>query len=565
MIDEKIKKFIKEALVGLSIYIDEKEIELEHPADFNYGDYSTNLAMVQAKKMKENPIKFAEKIAGELTKNKPKEIEKIEVAGGGFINFYLSKDFFADNLKEILKKDKNYGRNNFLKRQKTIVEFTDPNPFKEFHIGHLMSNTTGEAIARLMEWNGAKLKRANYQGDVGLHIAKVMWAMEKQNITSDKINITVLSRMYMIGTKAYKENETAKKEINEINKKIYENSDDEIEELYKKGRKISLDYFETIYKKLGTKFDYYFFESNTGKLGKEIVNEYLKKGIFEKSDGAIIFKGEKYGLHTRVFQSSDGLPTYEAKELGLSKIKYRKYKYQKSIVITGNEINEYFKVLLKVMSLIFPKLAERTLHIGHGMMRLPKGKMSSRTGDVITAEFVLGEVSKKIMEVIEQRNMAEEEKNKISEIISIGAIKYSILKQKIGKDIIFDFDKSISFEGDSGPYLQYTCVRAESVIEKAKANNKKPKVASEEKEITKLERMIYKFPEMTKRAGEEYSPHYIVTYLIELAAEFNAYYSTNKIIGDDKGSQHRLAITKAVSIILKNGLEILGIKVPEKM
>ncbi|MEK7652675.1 MAG: arginine--tRNA ligase [Patescibacteria group bacterium] len=571
MIDEKIKKFIKETLIGMSVYIDEKEIEVEHPVVFEHGDYSTNIAMIHAKKTGENPIEFANKITKELIKNKPKEIEKIEVAGNGFINFYFSKDFFIDSIKEVLKKEENYGKSNFLKGQKTIVEYTDANPFKEFHIGHLMSNTIGESISRIIEFCGAKVKRANYQGDIGAHIAKAVWGIyqNKNNLPKDgldpKDKAKFLGMAYALGAKNYDTDENIKKEIEEINRKIYSDEKGEIKKLYEWGRKTSLDYFEMIYKRLGTKFDYYFFESKIAKSGKKIVNEYLKRGLFEESEGAIIFKGEKYGLHTRVFQNSKGLPTYEGKELGLSKMKYEKYSYDKSLIVTGNDINDYFDVLLKVMSFIFPKLAERTVHVGHGMLKLPTGKMGSRTGEIITAEFLIDEVFKRVRPQMEESGLPEEIRNEVAEKVSISAVKYSILKQKAGKDIIFDIDKSVSFEGDSGPYLQYTCVRAKSVIEKAKRENKKLKAVSEKKEITNLERMIYRFPEIIKRAGEEYSPHYVVIYLIELSAEFNTYYAVNKIIGNSKESQYRLAMTKAVSIILENGLKILSIKVPERM
>lgn len=569
MIDEKIKKFIKETLMSATVYID--KIDLEHPMNFANGDYSTNVAMIYAKKIGENPIEFAKKLAKELTKNKPKEIEKIEIAGNGFINFYLSKDFFVDSVKEVLKKEENYGRNNFLKGQKTIVEYTDANPFKEFHIGHLMSNTIGESISRIIDFCGAKVKRANYQGDVGAHIAKAVWGIyqSKGNLPKEgldaKDKAKFLGMAYALGAKNYDADENIKKEIEEINKKIYSGENGEIKKLYEWGRGVSLDYFETIYKRLGTKFDYYFFESKIAESAKKIVNEYLKKGLFEESEGAIIFKGEKYGLHTRVFQNSKGFPTYEGKELGLSKVKYEKYSYDKSLIVTGNDINDYFDVLLKVMSFIFPKLAERTVHVGHGMLKLPTGKMGSRTGEVITTEFLIDQVFKRVRPKMEESGLPEEIREEVAEKVSISALKYSILKQKTGKDIIFDIDKSVSFDGDSGPYLQYTCVRAKSVIEKAKKQDKKPKAISERKEITGIERMIYRFPEIIKRAGEEYSPHYLAIYLIELSAEFNTYYAANKIIGDSRETQYRLAITKAVSIILENGLKILGIKVPDRM
>jgi len=538
------------------------KINLEHPEELSHGDYSCNIAMVLAKLTGQNPREFAIKIVAKILEKKPKEVLKVEVAGPGFINFYLSPEFFTDQTKEILKADKKFGLNKNLKGEKTVIEYTDPNPFKEFHIGHLMSNAMGESISRIIEANGAKVKRACYQGDVGLHVAKAIWGIkQKGNIK----NAYDLGQAYAFGAHAYEENENSKNEIIEINAKIYNRSDRAVNKLYDNGRKISLKYFEGIYKILGTKFDYYFFESKTGPFGKEIVEKNLGK-VFEKSDGAVIFRGENYGLHTRVFINKEGLPTYEAKELGLAKIKYDKTKYQKSIVITGNEINEYFKVLLKAMSLIYPELAEKTRHVSHGMLRLPEGKMSSRTGDVITAISLLDTIKVKIAEKMTDREMSDKEKFEVAQKVAVGALKYSILKQVTGKDVIFDFDKSLSFEGDSGPYLQYSYARAKSILRRANKERVRPNTKKVGLDITILEKILYRFPEVVERAGSEYSPHYIATYLIELASSFNNFYAQGKIVDKhDTHSPYKIVLTEAFSIVLKNGLNLLGIQAPEKM
>lgn len=562
MIQEKLKNSIKEALRSLSITAD--EVHLEHPTDLNFGDYSSNVALAYAKELKMKPRELAEKIAGEIGAQKIKEIEKVEVAGTGFLNFFLSKEFFAGSLSEAFKAGENFGSNESLKGKKIIIEYTDPNPFKEFHIGHLMSNTIGESLSRIIQFHGAEVKRACYQGDVGLHVAKAIYGLLKIDNDTSR-NIRKLGEAYSIGARAYEE-EAFKNEINEINKKIYDRSDEEINKLYDWGRKVSLEYFETIYEKLGTKFNFYFFESETGEFGKKIVEENIKNGVFEKSDGAIVFKGEKYGLHTRVFINSEGLPTYEAKELGLVKIKNEKYPYDSSVVITGNEVNDYFKVLLKAMEIIFPELAEKTKHISHGMLRLPTGKMSSRTGDVITAESLIVDVEKLVSEKIKDRNYDKALEKEIIEKVSIGAIKYSILKHTVGGDIIYDFEKSISFEGDSGPYLQYSYARAKSVLEKAKTEGVKASVGKIISETTELEKLLYRFPEIVERARKEHSPHHIASYLIELAGSFNGFYAKHKIVDkEDETSSYKVALTAAFTSTMKNGLNLLGIQVPERM
>lgn len=563
MIANELRNTIAKSLKNLGI--EAGAIHLEHPEDMTNGDYSTNIAMASAKALGINPKELAEKIKQDIEKKLPSFLSKVEVAGPGFINFHLSNEFFKDSIKEITKAKKDFGRNKTMKGIKAIVEYTDPNPFKEFHIGHLMSNSIGESISRLVEFSGAKTARACYQGDVGVHVAKAVWGIMK--LSGKVSSVSALGQAYSVGAKAY-DDETTKKEINEINKKIYERNDKAINKIYDAGRKLSLEHFEYIYKKLGTKFDYYFFESETGVFGKKVVLEFLKKGIFEQNEGAVIFKGENYDpkLHTRVFLNSEGLPTYEAKELGLAKIKYGKYKYDTSIVITGNEVNEYFKVLLKAMELVFPDLAKKTKHLSHGMLRLPTGKMSSRTGDVITGESLISQVEEMVQEKIKDRNLSANESAGIASVVAIGAIKYSILKQAPGRDTIFDMEKSISFEGDSGPYVQYAYTRAKSILAKAKTEGIKANIKNISTQVFSLERFLYRFPEVVEAAQKEYAPHHVLTYITNLAQAFNTFYGQGKIVDKtDPASSYKIALTEAFSVVLANGLYLLGISAPDKM
>ena len=523
-----LKSLILEALKELSI--EDKGFVVEHPTDLRMGDYSTNVAI-------KNNLRKQE-IFEYLKSHRPDEVERVEMVGPGFINFYLSKQFFAESLKQIIKAGDKFGRTKKFKGEKVMVEYTDPNPFKAFHIGHLMSNAIGEAVSRVIEWNGADVRRANYQGDTGMHIAMAVWGYFHGE----------WSTAYAIGAKAYVDNLEARKEIEEINKKIFDRSDKSITKIYDEGRKASLEYFESIYKKLGTKFDYYFFESEAGELGKKLVEKNVGK-IFEESDGAIVFHGEKFdpSLHTRVFVNRQKLPTYEAKDLGNAVNKYKKYKYTKSVVITGNEIKEYFKVMLTALSQLYPDLSKSTKHLPHGMLRLPTGKMSSRTGDVITAEDLIKDVSTKV---------------KDSEPLSIAAIKYMILRQSIGNDIVFDFDKSVSTEGDSGVYLEYAHARATSVLDKASTSWS---IKVERAETHEIERLLYRLPEVVERAGEDYSPQFVTTYLTELASSFNNFYAHEQVNSDSLETPYRLAIVEAFKVVMKNGLTILGIPVLDRV
>lgn len=571
---EKLEVIIAEALEALGIEVG--TVVLGRPADSSHGDYATNAALVYGKKAGIAPRELAGKLVEKILETSTEEIKELEVAGPGFINFRLSDEYLAQALKDAIEQGERWGENKKLDGKKVIVEYTDPNPFKEFHIGHLMSNAIGESIACIVEASGAETKRACYQGDVGMHVAKAVWFLLK-NSPKDGSGVTVwdttsaLGRAYKEGDAAFRNDENAKKEITEINKQIYgidlsqddHTSSYSTEFWYRKGRKISLDYFETIYKKLGTKFDEYFFESETGEFGKKVVLD--NPAIFEQGEGgAIVYKGdESKGLHTRVFVNSEGLPTYEAKELGLAKVKYGRYPYDISIVITGNEVNAYFNVLLDAMSKVFPDLAAKTIHISHGMLRLPTGKMSSRTGDVITAESLIADTKERALTKISKELFSPEEQEELAEKIAIGAIKYSILRQASGKDIIFDFEQSLSFEGDSGPYLQYTYARTRSLLEKA--GEKKIDALAGHTETNPLHKFLLRFPEVVLRASEEREPHYIATYLIELAREFNSFYAHTIVLTDSADEPYKLALVKAVSQTMKKGLNLLGISAPERM
>jgi arginyl-tRNA synthetase len=563
IIRDLIHRHVKQALhnLGIETLGDAGSFTVEHPEELGHGDYTTNAALAYAKKAGMAPRALAEKIAAQLVEIH--HIKKIEIAGPGFINFHIAREFFAQSVADIIIAEKKFGHNDLYSKSgvnKVIVEYTDPNPFKELHIGHLMSNAIGESIARIIHISGAEVKRACYQGDVGLHVAKAIWGyLNAQNKDGH------FGEYYVSGSAAYDENEQAKKEITAINKKIYTKEDANINEIYAKGRQDSLEQFELMYKKLGTKFDYYFFESETAPIGAQIVEEGLAKGVFEKSEGAIIFKGdEDKGLHTRVFINSEGLPTYEAKELGLAKKKFQTYHYDLSIVVTANEIREYFKVLLDAIDKVFTdQHMKRIQHITHGMMRLPTGKMSSRKGGVVTARSFIEDTKKSIIEKV---GATENMSDQIAEEIAIGAIKYSILRQGSGEDIIYDVTKSVSLEGDSGPYLQYSTVRAKSIREKAATAGIIKKFDSFPPEASDLERVLYRFPEIVEYSARKCEPHYIATYLIQVSALFNNYYANNKIVvAEDPYSPYRTALTHAFEIVMRNGLTLLGIPVPERM
>jgi len=517
---DSIEKAIKEALGTDALFV------VERPRALSHGDYSTNAALVA----KVDPTALADKL-------KIEGVERVEVAGK-FINFYLSRE-------ELIPKEQKIPQ--LYAGKKIMVEYTDPNPFKEFHIGHLMSNAIGEAIARLLEVSGAKVIRANYQGDVGPHVAKALWGKMQKPERS-------WGEAYTYGTQEY---ESKKTEIDEINKKVYEKSDAQINTLYDTGRKESLKRFDEIYKILGTKFDYYFFESETSPKGLALVQKHPE--VFEQSEGATVF----HGSHTRVFITSRGLPTYEAKDLGLLQLKKDTESMDESITVTANEQSDYFSVVLAAAKKVpeITDIAEKTKHVSHGMMRFADSKMSSRTGNVITGESLLQDLTKA---------------TRGREDVAVGAIKYTVLKSGSGKDIIFDPDKSLSLEGDSGPYLQYALVRARSLLRKAKEAGIDPGEWDQDgrrsgplgqvlpSPMVPLARVLVHFADAVARAAKELEPHYVTTYLTELAAAFNSWYAQEKVIGVPH-QEYGVFLAAAVERTLSQGLHLLGIPTPEEM
>lgn len=552
----KIKNVLNEVANGTTFSFDQ-------PEEITHGDYATNIAFILSKQKGVSPKVCAEEIVKDLEDKLSDVVVKAEVAGAGFINFYLKDEIRTQ--EALNHKDKNL-KLNLLENKKVICEYTDPNPFKLFHIGHLVPNAIGESIARIYEAVGANVTRVNYQGDVGMHVATTLWGIQNmgESLPNEDASlnekVAFLGRAYAYGTKELNDRPEIKNEIVEINKSVFSNVKNETYDL---GRKWSLDYFETIYQKLGTKFDYYIFESEVAEPGKELVLKNVPN-IFEESEGAVVYKGEKVGLHTRVFINKEGLPTYEAKELGNALKKEELISNSDiSIVVTANEINEYFKVIKAALGEIDKNLSDKIKHISHGMLRLPEGKMSSRTGNIIPAEELINEVKEKLKDKFEKARIEGEDKEQLINDVAVASIKFSILKISPGKDIVFDFDKSISFDGDSGPYLQYTHARLTQLILKCKSANIVNEKVNTEIEI---ERVINNFSNVLEKSYKENAPQHLVVYLTNLTRAFNTFYGKVRIVSEDNvANNYHVELCESVKNVLGFGLYTLGIVAPSEM
>ncbi len=551
-----IKESIEQAVVKAlgEVGAPQASFVVSRPASMAHGDFATNAALAAGKLLGKNPREVAELLSNKLS---VEGVERVEVAGAGFINFFLSPEAIGQEVAAAAT-NPSYGNNKLYEGKKVMVEYTDPNPFKEFHIGHLMSNAIGESIARLLERSGAMVMRANYQGDVGPHVAKALHILLEKNIENPTIKD--ISAAYVEGARRYEEMPEEKAAIDLLNKRIYEKTDERVNALYEKGRTLTLEHFEVLYKMLGTKFDRYYFESETAPMGTRTVREHPE--VFVESEGATVFKGESYGLHTRVFLNKMGLPTYEAKDLGLV-VEKQKEKCDEYIYITANEQSDYFKVVFLAAKIVFPNIEGKLLHRSHGMMRFSSGKMSSRLGNVITGESLILSLKEAAQEKMTERELQNAET--VATDVAVGAIKYTVLKQGTGKDIIFDPEKSLSLEGDSGPYLQYAHTRALSLIREAKKVGIKPSLSGTVSPAkAELARTLLHFPNALARAAGELEPHHVTTFLIELASTFNSWYAAERLIGGEN-PEFGLMLTEAVERILASGLEVLGIRAPERM
>lgn len=387
--------------------------------------------------------------------------------------------------------------------------------------------------------------------------------------------VDFIGKAYVAGSKAFEESEEAKKIIGEMNKKIYA-KDLSVYPIYQETRQWSLDYFDRIYKRVGTLYKRNYFESEVYEVGKKNVLDGLKRGIFEESKEAIIFPGEKYGLHNRVFVTGEGNPTYEGKDMGLGPLQYndlKRWTKNPSLVIrvVGPEQAGYFQVIFEAHSQLFPELRDKFYHLIAGWVKLKHGKMSSRTGQVVLGEWLLDEAKKSIYEILDksaskkdsrnQRNSDSGNRDEIAERAALAAVKYAFLKVSTKQEIAFDLKESVSFEGDSGPYLLYTYARAKSVLRKSSTSDVEQIGHIGNPEELALARLIYFFPEIVEKAALELSPNVLCSYLFSLAQAFNLFYQKHAILGTDS----RLVLTAATAQILKNGLYLLGIGTVERM
>ncbi len=570
---DKIKEVLNEIADG-------SNFSLDTPDEMAHGDYATNIAFVMSKQEKISPKDFAEKIISTLTEKLSDTVSKIEVAGAGFINFYLKDEIVREeNNVEVKNIETKYTGQNIL------VEHSSPNLFKPFSIGHLMNNFVGEFIVRATKIGGGNVRSMSFPSDVSLGIAKALYIIEKDKkdlsffeTTSEDEVIKYLGDAYVRGVKECEENEESLNEAKKVLDRMYNhtNESEDFIKLINVTRKINESYFKKILNELGTSIDDFRYESEAGEVGEGIVRDNIKNKIFEESEGAIVYipSEERKDINTSVFINSQGYPTYEAKDLGLIWIKFfpslspdiNNFFPDLSLFVTDSEQSQHFKVVFDAAEKLggdWKEWIAKSKHIPHGRMSFKGQKMSSRLGGVPLALETIETVCEEVRERSGEKtaHLNAEEKNKLEKDIALSALRIAVLRSKPGLNINFDPETSLSFEGDSGPYLMYTHARCVSLLEKG---NMSPKFHNFPK--SELEWKLHSFELVLKESIEELAPQKLVTYLFSFAQEFNSFYGNTQIISDDKEkTEHNLAMVNCVRNVLKTGLYVLGIDAPNKI
>ena len=542
-----------------------KEINLEVPPDLALGDYAFP-CFVLSKDFKKNPIEIAMNLAKTL---KPTKLIKEITEIGPYLNFRVNKQALAEStIKESQKKD--YGKAS-AKKEKIMVEFLSPNTNKALHLGHIRNGVIGEALSNLLKFNGYNVIKTSLNNDRGTGVSEAMLGYEKffKGKSPKGKPDRFVSECYVAMKKAM----VTKAELTEEVKALlirWEEGDKEVIDLWKKMMAWVYKGYKETYKRLGISFDKEYYESEIYAKGKEIVLDGLKKGIFEKADGAIIADLEKYKLPKKVLIKSDGTTLYMTQDIYLAKLKYEEFKIDKSIYVVGAEQDNHFRQLFNILELLKFNFAKNCFHLSYGLVHLPSGRMKSREGTTVDADDLMEETVNLAKKEIKKRHkdLSEKEINKRAEIIGIGAIKFLMLKYDNVTEFIFDPDEAISFEGETGPYVQYAHARISSILKKynKKVTNKIKSSVLNTQEDEKVILLLSKFPEIAEESANSYKPHLLARYLLDLAQAFNEFYHACPILDSDEDTKKaRLNLILAVKQVLETGLNLLGIEAPEAM
>ena len=562
---KEIEKALKPHIKG--------RITLETPPDSKLGDYAFPCFGL-AKQLKKSPVEIAKDLALKIKSNKYiKEIKST----GPYVNFFVNESILNEIiLNEVLKQKEKYGSSS--NKQKVVIEFPAPNTNKPLHLGHVRNMLIGESLSRILEFNGCKVFRVNLNNDRGVHICKSMlaykkWGDAKTPESEKKKSDHFVGDFYVLYNRKLKENPGLDKEAQDMLRK-WESGDKETLELWKKMNNWAIKGFNETYKIFGIKHDKTYNESQHYDKAKDIVLDNLKKGIFKKDEEENIYAElEKYNLPNKILLRADRTTVYMTQDLMLAQLKYNDFKMDKSIYVVGSEQKLHFKQLFKILELIGFKNYDGCYHLAYGMIALPEGKMKSREGTIVDADNIIRDMINLSKKEIEKRHdINKKEIEGRSKQIGLGALNFFVLKYDALKDFVFNPKESISFEGETGPYIQYAHARICSILRKFEKKIDKSFIDKtnlsllKEKQETELIKLLGKFPDVIKNAASSYKPSLIARYLLDLSQSFNEFYHIHQILKEKEELRNaRILLIDSVRQVLKNGLNLLGIEAPERM
>lgn len=572
LLTNQLKKIFSENINNIFKQDFSEKINIENSTKKEFGDFQTNFAMMNSKAIGKNPREIATTLVENFKENDL--IEKLEIAGPGFINIHLKNNFLNSEVKKIDNEKYDFS---FLNIDETvIIDYSSPNIAKRMHIGHLRSTIIGDAIKRILDFIGFKTISDNHIGDWGTQFGKLIVAynkwLDKEAYETDPIG--ELERIYVLFSDEAKKDPTLEDVArNELRK--LQMGDEQNNKLWKEFIEISLKEYNKVYDRLGVKFDHYFGESFYNDMMPDVLEELKEKNIAKEDQGALVVFFEEDKLPPALVQKKDGSFLYATSDLATIKFRKNELNVDKAVYVTDERQQNHFKQVFEISEMLGEPYNYEKSHVYFGIMRFGDGMIfSSRSGNIIRLVDLLDEAKKQVKSVIDEKNpnIPEDEKEKIAEIVGTGAIKYFDLSQNRTSDILFTWDKVLSFEGNTGPYLQYTYARIQSILRKLKEEN----ISVENNDIIlndmfdierELAVALLRFPQTVVKSYETYRPNIIADYLFDTAKLFNNFYNSKSILKetDKKVMDARILLAQKTASILKQGLNLLGIETVDRM
>ena len=568
----KLKKLFLENINDIFGADYAEKVDIQNSTKKEFGDFQTNFAMVSSKLIGKNPREIASMLVDNFAENDI--IKKLEIAGPGFINIYLKNSFLNEEIQKVENEKYDFS---FLNTDKTvIIDYSSPNIAKRMHIGHLRSTIIGDSIKRILQFLGFKTLADNHIGDWGTQFGKLIVAyknwLDRKAYEEDPIG--ELERIYVLFSDEAKKNSALEDEAREELKKL-QLGDEDNQKLWKEFIDISLKEYNKIYDRLDVNFDYYYGESFYNDMMPEVLDELKEKNIAREDQGALVVFFEDDKLPPAIVQKKDGSFLYTTSDLATMKFRKDELNVDEAVYLTDDRQQNHFKQVFKIGEILGEPYNYKKTHVVFGIMRFGDGMIfSSRSGNIIRLVDLLDEAKTQVKKVIDEKNpnIPEDEKEKIAEIVGSGAIKYFDLSQNRTSDITFTWDKVLSFEGNTGPYLQYTYVRIMSIFRKLKEetiNVENKNIILED--MSGIERELavelLRFPQAVMKSYESYRPNIIADYLFDTAKLFNNFYNSSSILKeeDKKVMDARILLAEKTAFILKEGLSLLGIKTVNRM